>query len=127
MGGTDVGQDTDGGFNNAGERRHFAGLGDASLDDGKVMRGIYLPKGEWYTNLGIVAFGAGSHMTVGRKQLDEPIFDNGFSIAPRDAYHRNIELLTVVGGNLLESLDNIIDLPQVDVGIIYLIRVWYNE
>ena len=66
-------------------------------------------------------------MMVGGKQLDEPIFDDGFSITPRNAYNGNMELFAMVGCNLLEGINNIVHLPQVDVGIIYLMRVWYNK
>ena len=92
---------------------HFAGFGDARFDDGHAVVGRHLPHRQRNANLRVVAFGAGGEAAVGRKQLHEPVFDDGLAIAACDAYHGDGKLAAVLSGNGLQGCHHVVDMPDV--------------
>src|SRR5688572_3860006 len=82
---------------------HLAGLRDTRFKDAQLMLFIHFPNAEGHANLGIIAFRTSYNIKIGLQQLMEPFLDYCFSIAPRYADHRYIELFTMKGGQLLEG------------------------
>ena len=113
---TDIGEDTNGGLDDFLQFIHLAGLGDTSLENRHVMLGAELPDGEGDTNLRVIAAGARHDTVVGRQKLLNPVLDDGLAIASCDAHHRNAELAAMIGGEALESLENVVDMPHVGLG-----------
>ena len=110
---TDVGEDADGGIDDAAEVLHLASFGNAGLEDGKLVAVVHLPDGERHAYLRIVAAGAGDGFTVVSYKLDNPVLDNGLAVGARDAHHGNVVERAAIGGKLLEGHDDVLDLPEV--------------
>ena len=64
---------------------------------------------------------------VGREELDNPVFDDGFAVAAGDADDGDGELRTAVGGQALQGGDHVVDHPVVGIGMTQFASLGHHE
>ena len=118
VGGTDVGQDGDGGLDDVAQGEHLTGLADASLEHTHLGLLVHEPYRQGHSYLGVVAARTAGHEQAGREQLVEPLLHHRLAVGSGDAHDGDVELVTVSLCQSLESLQRIDHLQEVCLRIV---------
>ena len=104
MGGTQRGQQTDGGLDNVCQRLHLVGLTDTSLKESYLRLFVEQPHRQRHTNLRVITLGRTGHRHRWRQQLVEPLFDHRLTVRAGDADDGDVKFVTMALGQALKSL-----------------------
>ena len=98
-----------GGLGHRQERLEVLRMAGAHLNDGYLSIGIYLEYAKRYTNIIIKVALCGRYIVFGTQHGLDELLGGGFSVGAGEADYGNIELLPVVGGQLLKGLQGVRD------------------
>ncbi len=111
-------QHTDGGLDDVVQGRHLPGQTDACLKDGHTAALVQQPYRQRHTDLRVVAArGTGDAPTP--ENLVQPLLHHGLAIGARDAYHGDVELVTMPLRQSLQGHQRVLHQQEVgiDVGV----------
>ena len=109
-------QHTDGGLDDVVQGCHLPGQADASLKDGNTAALVQQPYRERHTNLRVVAArGTGDAPTP--ENLIQPRLHHGLAIGARDAYHGDVELVTMALRQSLQGYQRVFHQQEVGIDV----------
>ena len=117
MGSTDIGEYTDIGLDDMPQGSHFTRHADARLEECDFRTLVEQPHRQRNAHLRVVTAWRPRDHHLGREQLEEPLFHDGFSIAACNTHHRDIESVAVTFGQPLQCHQRVLHLQEIGVGI----------
>ena len=115
MGISNIREDTDGGLNDLLQALHLSRGAYACLENGNLVFRANLKHAQRNSNLTIPRAWISDDIQISVQELVGPFLDNGLAVTSCYADNRNIELLSMMGGQLMKCFQHVLHLDLAGV------------